>query len=87
MSEPVAALRSGLAAALGGQAQGRGCRCADTSEPPAMRCRKTAPAGDGSGPSSPSSPTGPAGRAAATQPGADLEKQLSLLVHLIPDNV
>lgn len=84
MSEPVAALRSGLAAALGGQARVRGCRCADTTEPPAMRCRKMAPAGDGSGPSTPSSPTGPAVRAAATQPAAGLETQIYLLIHLIP---
>lgn len=84
MSKPVAAPPSGLAAALVGRAQARDCRCADTTEPPAMCCRRTAPAGDGSGPSAPSSPTGPAVGAAVTQPGVDLETHIWIWNDLIP---
>lgn len=79
MSKPAAAPPSGPAAVLVGRAQARDCRCADTSEPPAMCCRRTAPAGGGSGPSAPSSPTGPAVGAAVTQPGVDLETQIWIL--------
>lgn len=84
MSKPVAAPPSGLAAVLVGRAQARDCRCADTTEPPAMCCRRTARAGDGSGPSAPSSPTGPAVAAAVTQPGVDLETHKWILNDLIP---
>lgn len=83
MSKPVAAPPSGLAAVLVGRAQARDCRCADTTEPPAMSCRRRAPAGDGSGPSAPSSGTGPAAGAAVTRPGVDLETQKWILNDLV----
>lgn len=84
MSKPVVAPPSGLAAVSVGRAQARDCRCADTTEPPAMSCRRTAPAGDGSGPSAPSSATGPAVGAAVKQPGVDLETQIWILNDFIP---
>lgn len=87
MSKPVAAPPSGPAAVLGGQAQVRGCRCADTTGSPVMRGRRTAPAGDGCGPSAPSSPTGPEVQAAGTQPGVDLETQTCWLDHLLPTTI
>lgn len=87
ISKPVAAPPSGPAAVLGGQAQVLGCRCADTTGPPAMRGRRTAPAGDGCGPSAPSSLTGPVVQVARTQPGVDLETQKCCLDHLLPTTI
>lgn len=52
--KPGAGLPSGPGAAWESRARVQGCRCADTTEPPGMSCRRTAPTGGGFGPSAPS---------------------------------
>lgn len=72
--KPEAGLPSGPKAAWESRARVQGCRCADTTEPPGMCCRRTAPAEGGFGPSDLSSPASLAAPVEQRQPEWDLRR-------------